>query len=252
MSTTGSQHAQPAPAQPAGSQLATTPSPSSQQQQQPPYNLLHTAALVCTPVAFLGLFLPPRRIDFRAIVLGSTAFWGASQLKYDYTGTSMLHNWWLKEKDTSGKPSTGGLNDYLPSDRAAEVSRRIKEEKARRQRTKELLASGMSEEDVKRVQELERRKQRQQPQQATNTLQTKGEGEGESEGEKGTLKAIWMGDAKENWREERAKKEQEALAEGGEGIWGLITEQISEVYNRGEKKAQEEKAKRENSANKSS
>lgn len=221
MSVPGPQQPQP----PAGGQLATAPPPApSQQEFKSPY--LHTAALICTPVAFLGLVLPPRRLDFRAVVLGGTAVWGVSQLKYDYTGSSFMHTFFNEKKTSSG----GSIfSSELPSGRAAEVQRRIKEEKARRERTRELLASGVSEEDARRVQELERRKR-----------EAAGPGD---EGDKGALEALWMGDADKDWKEKRAKKEQEALQEGGEGIWGLITDQVSEVFTRGERKAQEEKAK---------
>lgn len=229
MSTSNSQPPQPPPAaQPqAGGQLQTVPPSTQESLYKNPY--LHTAALICTPVAFLGLVLPPRRLDFRTIVLGGTAVWGISQLKYDYTGKSMLHTFFEDKK-----PALSGsmFTSDLPSERAGEVQKMIKEEKARREKTRELLASGMSEDHVRRVQELGRENRQ---------AQSTGE-----QGEKTTLGAIWMGDADKDWKEKRAKKEQEALQEGGEGIWGLITDQISEVFTRGEKKAQE-KAKKENS-----
>ncbi|KAK6084801.1 hypothetical protein SCUP515_01297 [Seiridium cupressi] len=213
MSAPNSQQPQPAPpAQPQAGQLVTAPSPTELPVNKNP--IFHAAALVCTPVAILGLALPPRRLDFRAVVLGGTAIWGVSQLKYDWTGKSFMHS-------ALASSAGGDLAADLPSERAGEVRRMIKEEKARRERTRELLATGLSEEDVRRVQELERR-QKQAEQQ-----------------EKGTLEAIWMGDADKDWKEKRAKREQEALSEGGDGIWGLITEQVSEVFNRGEKKAQE-------------
>lgn len=208
--------------------------------------------MISTPVAFLGLALPPRRLDFRALLLGVSAIWGVSQLKYDYTGHSMLHKWFENDASSNNnkaQTSTGGLTNDLPSERAGEVQRMIREEKARRERAKQLLASGMSEEDVRRVQELERKRtaagQSQQPQ----------SGDAEENGEehrKGTLEAIWMGDADKDWRKKRAQREQEALSEGGDGIWGLITEQISDVFSRGERKAQEEKKKAEGEEKKSS
>jgi hypothetical protein len=133
-------------------------------------------------------------------------------------------------KDPSAQ-SSGGLTSDLPSERASEVRRMILEEKARRERVKELLASGMSEDDVRRVQELERKRKAAE------------QGQG-GDKDRGTLEAIWMGDADKDWKEKRAKREQEALSEGGDGIWGLITEQISDVFSRGERKAQEEKAKK--------
>ncbi|KAJ8128850.1 hypothetical protein O1611_g4779 [Lasiodiplodia mahajangana] len=53
--------------------------------------------------------------------------------------------------------------------------------------------------------------------------------------EKGILQRIWMGDAEPDWKEKREQKEREALQEGGGGYWGLITEQIAEVWNGGRK-----------------
>ena len=48
--------------------------------------------------------------------------------------------------------------------------------------------------------------------------------------EQGVLGRLWMGGENENWREERAKKEKEAL-DDGRGYQGLIMDQIWEVWN---------------------
>lgn len=60
--------------------------------------------------------------------------------------------------------------------------------------------------------------------------------------EMGWLQRLWLGDADPDWKEKRDQKEREALQEGGVGYWGLITEQISEVWN-GEKKEESAKGK---------
>lgn len=58
---------------------------------------------------------------------------------------------------------------------------------------------------------------------------------GEKGVEKGVLEKIWMGDAEPDWKEKRDQKEREALREGGGGYWGLITDQIGEVWSGGKK-----------------
>jgi hypothetical protein len=66
-------------------------------------------------------------------------------------------------------------------------------------------------------------------------------GNGE-EKEKGLFRRIWMGDAGPDWKEKREQREREALQEGGGGYWGLIMDQIAEVWS-GEKKDEGERAK---------
>lgn len=58
------------------------------------------------------------------------------------------------------------------------------------------------------------------------------------EKEKSALEKLWMGDAKENWKVERDRREKEAM-EDGRGYAGLITDQIWEVWNWGKKSAEE-------------
>lgn len=54
-------------------------------------------------------------------------------------------------------------------------------------------------------------------------------------------KELWMGGEKEGWKERRLKEEQEKI-EQGEGYGGMIMDQIWEVWNWGQKKAEELKA----------
>lgn len=51
-------------------------------------------------------------------------------------------------------------------------------------------------------------------------------------------KEIWMGGETEGWKERRLREEQEKLSQG-EGYGGMIMDQIWEVWNQGEKKAEE-------------
>lgn len=53
-------------------------------------------------------------------------------------------------------------------------------------------------------------------------------------------KDIWMGGETEGWKERRLREEQEKLNQG-EGYGGMIMDQIWEVWNQGEKKAEEVK-----------
>ncbi|KAK6833676.1 hypothetical protein PG990_001483 [Apiospora arundinis] len=202
------------------------------QQQTPPSKFkdpfMHNVALGVTPVAVFALFLPPRRLDFRMVVLGGSALWGMNQLSYDYRGQSIAQKYGFSRPDPSSDPEAlrqqreqeqklkfGGMND-MPTERSAMIQKRIQEEKARR-----LELAGLSEAEREQRMELLRQKEKER---------------------RGALESIWMGDADADWREKREQKEKEALQEGGAGYWGLITEQLSEVWNHGEKKAQEKEA----------
>jgi len=52
-------------------------------------------------------------------------------------------------------------------------------------------------------------------------------------GKEGSLgQRLWRGSEPDDWMEKRLRKEREAL-EDGRGYWGLITEQVWEVWNQG-------------------
>lgn len=57
-------------------------------------------------------------------------------------------------------------------------------------------------------------------------------------------KEIWMGGETEGWKERRLKEEQEKI-DNGEGYGTMIVDQIKEVWNQGEKKAEEVKVEDE-------
>ncbi|KAK4938930.1 hypothetical protein LTR10_020678 [Elasticomyces elasticus] len=70
-----------------------------------------------------------------------------------------------------------------------------------------------------------------------------------AERKKGSLleekaREIWMGGETEGWKERRLKEEQEKLDQG-EGYWDMIRDQVWEVWNWGEKKAEDLKEKDE-------
>ncbi|KAI0866100.1 hypothetical protein F4860DRAFT_458875 [Xylaria cubensis] len=224
----------------ASSPSAPTIPPSSSESQSPPqtnspssdnYNnknpLIHTVALGVTPLALIALFLPPRRLDLRATMLGGVALWGTNQLAHDFSGKSFT------QRFSSRMASLTGTE--LP-EKARATQARFREEKERMEKLRalreEMIRSGAVKatgeglegwsEDQKRalLEAYERQRRDEQQQQ---------QGHGGKEKEKGVLEKIWMGDAAPDWKEKRDKKEKEALQEGGGGYLGLITDQIAEV-----------------------
>lgn len=87
-------------------------------------------------------------------------------------------------------------------------------------------------EKAKRTQELMRlereRKEAQLPEAERRRLQE--EREKREIAQRGVLQRLWMGDEKGNWKEERAKKDKEALEEG-KGYGDLIVDQVKEVFS---------------------
>ncbi|KAI0119356.1 hypothetical protein F4814DRAFT_447172 [Daldinia grandis] len=174
------------------------PTPTSQLPTNP---FVHNVALGVTPIALFALFLPPRRLDLRAIILGGVALWGTNQLVADYSGTSSLGRMTQHLQNISGAE--------LP-EKAKEMQARLRAERARR------AQEGLTKEQKKMLEEHRRK--------------------GEGEEEKGLLERVWMGDSGEDWKAKRDQREKEALSEGGGGYWGLIADQVSEVWNQGKKK----------------
>ncbi|KAI2470848.1 hypothetical protein F4781DRAFT_159712 [Annulohypoxylon bovei var. microspora] len=214
------------PPQPPSSQPSA---PAQQQQQQPQadrYNntnpYVHNVAMGVTPVALFALFLPPRRMDLRTAILGGVALWGTNQLVHDFTGASTMHRFASRVNKLVGSE--------LP-DKAKETQLRLRLERAERARKlRQAAAAAEAEGKQRRLQE-----QRQQ------LLQ-------EDEG-RGLLKRVWMGDSEDDWKEKRDRREKEALSEGGGGYWGLIMDQVSEVWSGGKKKDDDgEKAREKESA----
>ncbi|KAI0852398.1 hypothetical protein F5Y00DRAFT_195046 [Daldinia vernicosa] len=185
----------------------STPSP-----QPPPANpFVHNVALGVTPIALFALFLPPRRLDLRALILGGVALWGTDRLVADYSGTSSLRRMAQRLESMSGAE--------LP-EKAKEMQARLRAERARR------AQEGLTDEQ-KRMLEEHRRKG------------------GKEEEERGLLERVWMGDSGEDWKAKRDQREKEALSEGGGGYWSLIADQVSEVWNQGKKKEGDDEKEKE-------
>ncbi|KAI1449951.1 hypothetical protein F5Y02DRAFT_167580 [Annulohypoxylon stygium] len=187
---------------------------------------IHNVALGVTPIALFALFLPPRRLDFRFLILGGVTVWGTNQLVHDYTGTSTLSRFGRRIVAMSGTE--------LP-EKAKETQLRLRLERAERARkalegqgVKSVGDVGVSEAQKKVLEELERKKI--------------------EEEERSLLKRVWMGDSPDDWKEKRDQREKEALSEGGGGYWGLIVDQISEVWSGGKKDVGEKATEAEKSS----
>ncbi|KAK4979536.1 hypothetical protein LTR66_010462, partial [Elasticomyces elasticus] len=95
----------------------------------------------------------------------------------------------------------------LPTERAREFQRRLREERAAREAHDRALGVGNLE---------------------------------ETEKHKGILERVWMGDEKEGWKERRMMEEREAFEEG-KSLWDIMIDQIWEVWNwKGPNKASRE------------
>ncbi|KAI8961554.1 hypothetical protein F5Y11DRAFT_223679 [Daldinia sp. FL1419] len=198
----------PSPSQP---QSAAPPQPPPSSPAAPPTNpFVHNVALGVTPVALIALFLPPRRLDLRAAILGGVAIWGTNQLVADYSGTSTLRR---------ATQRLGAMSGAELPEKAKETQARIRAERARRAAQAQAQAQDGLTEDQRTLLEEHRRKA----------------GQGEGGKEKGLLEKVWMGDSGEDWKAKRDQREKEALSEGGGGYWSLIVDQVSEVWNQGKK-----------------
>ncbi|RYO86746.1 hypothetical protein DL766_001606 [Monosporascus sp. MC13-8B] len=211
----------PPPQSPATATAATSQRPQPQQSapEKPPYQnpFIHNVALGVTPIALGALFLPPRKLDLRQVILGGVALWGTNQLVHDYSGRSFAQRFGARMEQLSGT--------RLP-ERAQRTQMLLRAEREKRRREGEQARTtepGLSEADRGMLEEQKKER-------------------GRSRAERGPLEALWMGDQDDDWKEKRDRREKEALSEGGGGYWGLITDQIAEVWNGAKKKEQEAQA----------
>lgn len=158
------------------------------------------AAVVLGPVA---LFMPPRRMGFQAVLLASGTSYATNILAYDYTGESIYQRFVRRWDNT--------VNGGLP-EKALRTQELLRLERERRE-------AALPEAERRRLQEERARKEM---------------------AARSPLQRVWMGSEKDNWMEERAKKEKEALEEG-KGYGDLIVEQVKEVFSGEGKKDGEDK-----------
>lgn len=160
---------------------------------------LHVSAIGVAILGPIALLAPPRRVGLQSMILSGGTFWATNLLAYDYTGES------------------------------------ITQRTARRYSS---IFDGGLPEQAKRNQELMRlereRREAQLPEAEQKKLRERKEAE-----KRGLVTRLWMGNEKEDWIQERARKEKEAL-ERGEGYGDIIMDQIKEVFGMKTKKDGEE------------
>jgi hypothetical protein len=173
--------------------------------------IIHNVALGALIVCPIVILLPPRKLDIYTLALIGGTFFGANQLTYESTGSSIVS----RQKRWMENMSPG--QDLPP--KALEMQARLKAEKEYRLRQASEMVKGKEEREGKVLQELARKKE---------------------EKERGLVEKIWMGSEGDDWKAKRAQREKEALAEG-RGYGSLIMDQIWEVWNWGQVKAEEVK-----------
>jgi hypothetical protein len=157
-------------------------------------NLAIGGVVLCPIVALL----PPRKLDLYTFSLGVGFYLSADHLCTVNTGRGLVQQF-----------SPARAVD-LPTERAREMQKIIREEREKGRRTEGVLsgengagASGIRNE------------------------------------EKGVFGRLWMGDEKEGWKERRLEEERKALEEG-KGYMDMIFEQIWDVWNWDKKKGSDE------------
>lgn len=158
------------------------------------------AAVVLGPIA---LFMPPRRMGLQALLLASGTSYASNILAYDYTGESIYQRFVRRWDNT--------VNGGLP-EKALRTQELLRLERERKE-------AALPEAEKRRLQEERERREA---------------------AARGPLQRLWMGSEKDNWRQDRAKREKEALEEG-KGYGDLIVEQVKEVFSGSDKKDEEDK-----------
>lgn len=169
---------------------------------------LHNSAIGVAILGPIALLMPPRRIGLQAMLLSGGTFWATNVLAYDWTGESMTQRFDRRWQTmfSSGLPEKAKRNQELM--------------RLERERREALLPEA----ERLALQEARQKKE---------------------EASRGIVSRLWMGGEKEDWRQERARKEKETL-ENGEGYGTLIMDQVKEVFS-GSKKNEGEDGKEGNS-----
>lgn len=146
--------------------------------------------------------LPPRKLDLYTFFLAGSFIASGNHLVKERTGAGLLYQ--------------------LPGARLPPAAIEYQERMRARDPAQKRLLDESKPQTSTIQQELERRKiEHRQP-----------------AGLEKVAKDIWMGGEKEGWKEKRLAEEQKKLDEG-EGYGSMIVDQIWEVWNWGEKKAEE-------------
>ncbi|PSN65836.1 hypothetical protein BS50DRAFT_677179 [Corynespora cassiicola Philippines] len=161
-------------------------------------NLAIGGVIICP----LLIVMPPRKLDLYTLTLGLGFYLAADQLSESYTGKGLVQN----ISFGGGSGSSAGFFRELPTERAREVQKAIREKEELERRGREALREG--------------------------GVGKEGE---EGQGKEEFWKKVWMGGEKEGWRERRLEEEKKAIEEG-KSYTDLIFEQIWDVWNWGGKK----------------
>ncbi|RKF62849.1 putative rhomboid family membrane protein [Golovinomyces cichoracearum] len=173
---------------------------------------IHYTSWACLIGGPIILALPPRKLDLYTLGILIGIFAGANEVSREQTGISMI--------DRIGQRLARSTAALPPQ--AVELQQRRQREE--RERTRKM-------QDVQRISYSD------------NSLHSTTNQEAPVDQKKSTgfWHKVWMGGEDENWREERLRKEREAL-ESGKGYFDLIKDQVWEVWNSdqsdGEKKTE--------------
>lgn len=173
---------------------------------------LHNASLTMLVAAPVLILLPPRKLDLYTFSLTGVFVASVNHLTKERTGAGLLYQ--------------------LPGARLPPAAQEFQDRMRAREEVKRLLdeQSGSQSRTGQRIEEqLDKRR----------IIEHR-----EPAGLEKVAKDLWMGGEKEGWKERRLAEEQKKLDEG-EGYGSMIVDQIWEVWNWGEKKAEKLKEKDE-------
>ncbi|RKF57240.1 putative rhomboid family membrane protein [Erysiphe neolycopersici] len=178
-------------------------------------DLIHYTSWACLIAGPIILILPPRKLDLYTLGVLLGTFAGANEVSREQTGISMIDRMGQRFMKSTAS---------LPPQAVELQQRRIREEREKQQQ-KLLVQKIVVENDLS--------------QQSSSMEEFSAE---QSRKPSGFWSKVWMGGEGKNWKEERLRKERDAL-ESGKGYFDLIMEQVWEVWNNGESEATAEKPK---------
>lgn len=172
--------------------------------------------LVTCPIL---IALPPRKLDVYTFCLAGTTFISLNHLQKHTTGRSFLNRLGINDEGTISERIKEGANagagGGLPTERAR-LYRQMLKEKKEAEMAGRTWTPPKSMDDVKSSEEKEK--------------------------EKGVITGLLMGNAPDDWKERRDRKEREAL-ERGDGIGTLIQDYFQEAmgYKKDDEDEEDEK-----------
>lgn len=171
-------------------------------------SFLHNASLFMLVGAPILIALPPRKLDLYTFTLTGAFIASANHMVKERTGAGLFYQ--------------------LPGARLPAAAIEYQERMKLREGGRRLLDEGQTtSQERPSVQEQVQKYQHREP-----------------AGLEKAAKDIWMGGEKEDWKQKRLAEEQRKLDEG-EGYWGMIVDQVWEVWNQGKDKAEEVREKDE-------